>query len=1073
MGIRSMKKVFILQTLILAFAMTAFGQNIRKDDIVLYNSSGTARVAAGATITVCVDTAMPGPPCAPLAAIFSDTTGDVLSNPFNADTSGNYFFYAAPGKYLIQISSVGLNIFNYQDVVIPNDPVNPTFGNVTANNLTVTGTCTGCGGGGGGTPVSVNGAAVSNPNFQDSTSVTFAVTGPNVKATAISSSFAGGNVTGATTFLQSMFNCGPSPWTDITCGGARPLVNQITGVASCAATNIITTTTILPLILGDGVVVYGCGPTNTLATPAAPTVTPSLVSGPDPNNDQVASAGGSTSYTYCIVARDTAGGLTACSPPTTITTGVATLGAVQSAVSTLARVNQAVTTTTSAANGAAVGAAEFITNSTDASFSGYFLDATILSGTQFTYNQTYDSRFPIITGNINTGNGYSTNAATGGTAQVYNVNHVVIAPEAGAFQYYICVGPNLVGVTKPGETAWNDHGPTESARGTLPDFVPSVCPSAATNDYLATTVTGGVGTTALIVANSASQTISGQIIHQDNGPNIIAAFTAAALTGKSALRIPATAPNQTFFINSHTILAGSDALEILQSGSITTNEPLDLTGITDSVKHSGRLGGSASSMPQFGFNAGQIIRTNSYPGIMYPSPVSLHELTFSSPAQGAAITIAGTQLFNSNISNSSFLDDSAGDYMGTPITLYGAANTTFDQVLISVNDGLTYGYSLTPSILNRNEIGNANAAGRFTCNYCYFTGRGFGSNGTSVISAQGLIEFNHSYSQAMRSPQIFVGKFSFQSVKINSQLNDTGSSPYVTMFTNQPVTITDSGNVANETAGPPGQISGVPIAGVLAFNTGNALGANRDLPIQTLQTSMSLDVISPDATVGAKLSADYIIGAPMHTQGPYSWYFDAPVPGVVTATGPNSAASTLPTGSWTYRLVIIGPDGGTTRMSTVSSNPCVVTTTNQTCTATWASDGYTHDLWAESGVGGWGKVSGCSGLSVATTTCTQTSTTVGGVVPADTGTGTTIINGRAIYTPMLKQSLPNRWAGTATLAGGTVAVTFPTPYIVPPVCVANDTTALNPVMTSTTTTTLTLTGTGTDVVSYGCFGNPN
>jgi hypothetical protein len=64
-------------------------------------------------------------------------------------------------------------------------------------------------------------------------------------------------------------------------------------------------------------------------------------------------------------------------------------------------------------------------------------------------------------------------------------------------------------------------------------------------------------------------------------------------------------------------------------------------------------------------------------------------------------------------------------------------------------------------------------------------------------------------------------------------------------------------------------------------------------------------------------------------------------------------------------------------------------------------------------------------------------------------------------------------AGSGTLSGGTLAVTFSNAFQAAPVCVANDTTAANAVKTATTTTTLTLTGTTTDTVAWACFGNPN
>jgi hypothetical protein len=102
---KTMTFVWALLTLALHVSPTivapAHAQGTRKDDIV-FNSRGIP--LAGATIRVC---AMPatGQPCAPLALIYSDAAlTQALANPTTTDGLGNYFFYAAPGKYEIEVS---------------------------------------------------------------------------------------------------------------------------------------------------------------------------------------------------------------------------------------------------------------------------------------------------------------------------------------------------------------------------------------------------------------------------------------------------------------------------------------------------------------------------------------------------------------------------------------------------------------------------------------------------------------------------------------------------------------------------------------------------------------------------------------------------------------------------------------------------------------------------------------------------------------------------------------------------------------------------------------------------------
>src|ERR1700722_16766138 len=53
-----------------------------------------------------------------LATIYSDNSGTIMSNPFTADTTGHYAFYAANGHNDIQISGAGLSApFTFGDVL--------------------------------------------------------------------------------------------------------------------------------------------------------------------------------------------------------------------------------------------------------------------------------------------------------------------------------------------------------------------------------------------------------------------------------------------------------------------------------------------------------------------------------------------------------------------------------------------------------------------------------------------------------------------------------------------------------------------------------------------------------------------------------------------------------------------------------------------------------------------------------------------------------------------------------------------------------------------------------------------
>src|SRR5579863_4603326 len=152
---------------LLSCGVNARAQGSRKDDIV-FNAQG--RPMAGATVRVCTSAAT-GQPCAPLTQIYSDAAlTQALANPISTDGLGNYTFYAAPGRYEIEISGPSIVTKQLPNVILPNDPSSPTFATVTTTsgisafslsltgNLTVSGSTSVAG------SLSVGGAPVPSAN---------------------------------------------------------------------------------------------------------------------------------------------------------------------------------------------------------------------------------------------------------------------------------------------------------------------------------------------------------------------------------------------------------------------------------------------------------------------------------------------------------------------------------------------------------------------------------------------------------------------------------------------------------------------------------------------------------------------------------------------------------------------------------------------------------------------------------------------------------------------------------------------------------------------------------------------
>ena len=75
---------------------------------------------------MCPPDAALGPPCTPLATIFSDrglTTAIVQNDMFKTDSTGKYSFYAVPGRYLIQVLLEPFTeLVRFPDAVLAHDP---------------------------------------------------------------------------------------------------------------------------------------------------------------------------------------------------------------------------------------------------------------------------------------------------------------------------------------------------------------------------------------------------------------------------------------------------------------------------------------------------------------------------------------------------------------------------------------------------------------------------------------------------------------------------------------------------------------------------------------------------------------------------------------------------------------------------------------------------------------------------------------------------------------------------------------------------------------------------------------
>ena len=272
--------------------VATFAQGSRKDDVV-FNAQG--RPMAGAGVRICTSAAT-GQPCTPLASIYSDPAlTQALPNPIAADGLGNYTFYAAPGRYEIEISGPGITTKQLPNVILPNDPSAPTFTTVTTTS-----------------GISAFSLALSgNLTVSGSAAVTGTLT---VGGAPVPSTTQDNQWTAAQRFK------GPDPWRDITaymppggCDQSAFTGSHTSGTIS-AGSHALSIAYDNAFKNGCGIFIAGAGAASTLATPSQGTA---------PNPNVIGTTGAATVH-YKVAAIDSNFGTSAASAAMTVTTAPAT-----------------------------------------------------------------------------------------------------------------------------------------------------------------------------------------------------------------------------------------------------------------------------------------------------------------------------------------------------------------------------------------------------------------------------------------------------------------------------------------------------------------------------------------------------------------------------------------------------------------------------------------------------------------------------------------------------------------------------------------------------------------------------
>ena len=457
---------------IAACTATAQAQGSRKDDIV-FNAQG--RPMAGATVRICTSSAT-GQPCAPLAQIYSDAAlTQALANPTATDGLGNYSFYAAPGRYMIEISGPGITTKQLPNVILPSDPSSPTFTSVTttsgisAFSLSLTGNLT------------VNG----------STAVVGSLT---VGGAPVPSTNADNQWTAGQRFK------GPDPWRDFTaymppggCSSTDTPGSFDTGTIGAGSTSLAVTTSHEHFVNGCGIAVLHAGPTSTIAPPGAGCTISSITRSSDVVTVTCAAPHGLFVESYNV-------------PFGMVIAGVSDTSFNGTFVNATVPDATHVTYNQTAANGTSSGGtvntlwgyAHGVTGSTTYNYKLVSVDG----------NMGYSA----AVGPITITNGNATLSATNlnynwiNVPPVSNSYMVAVYSDQGLGGAYSCVGVTF-------DMGYSDYGLTIPC----PPFLPATPPSSAGNQTLNTTVTAGGGTATLTLAATATNAVTSQnVLHDES-----------------------------------------------------------------------------------------------------------------------------------------------------------------------------------------------------------------------------------------------------------------------------------------------------------------------------------------------------------------------------------------------------------------------------------------------------------------------------------------------------------------------------------------------------------------------------
>ena len=730
--------------------------------------------------------------------------------------------------------------------------------------------------------------------------------------------------------------CGQNPYIDVRCYNVRAVTTTPSTTGGITSgTNKLTLAGASTFQNGDGIDVRGAGATPTITTPRAPTVVGANARYATGTGTTIANSGGASTYQYQVVAIDQKGGATIASSATSISNGATTLGLNTVNVSSWTRANGVVTVTTASAHTLVAGSLIVLTG--DNGIAGWWEVASTADNTHFVFNTGQDTR-----------NGALASGGATGVVTWYQCNHITWTAVTGAWKYLIYGRASgsmaLIGVSLPENTAlstdplydeFDDFGSTMSAAPSVPAWYPTTPPVAVKNQDLITTITSGAGTTSLVLAANAGNTVAGAAVVFDNAPNIVTAGNVASGHTGSApgvLFFPQTIANASYVTNSVMSLQYFPSiLSVKQAGAISLGDTM-LLGDTTWTGDPRIPLAAASSFPFE--RLPQLSTVNANPAVYSVDRTRMSYISLSA-ATGNAATLWLYDGNSARIPSSTWEHMGIGtsgshDFMGRSLiireSIGGSGNIFLDH--ISFGAGTAASYS-TPVFQHTQNGGSP-----WTIRDIFLNRRGMYWGG----GFQGTI--NNIYEQGALMPKLLfanvIGGTRGVSLELSNSTEDTTSNPIISYF---------------------GGLSGIiKITG----SNGNALG-----PIVTGPGGLALDLKGIGATsqqIGQNTATrtgpvidssviDGIFGSGGNNNYPEQLYNSALVIGTpyrafvrslaqAAPTCSVSAGGTVAIGSSTFQVAPVFVDAGGVKAEGSISPPSTTCTTSsgqQTITISWAT----------------------------------------------------------------------------------------------------------------------------------------